>query len=185
MFEEKSASVWYMDGHNLKHSDKTIVKLNYKGLEIAVLKEELRYMVQQFLIKDSYGEYWALGSSIAIVNFKVFKNILDNPTKDEQKYCDYIVDKYKDKQFIKETFNLKIALRKSFNKCEVEYIRRYCPQIYEEAKVRQIMSERNLVFGNTYYDIIAYKKTVDNIKQELHSSSKKQNVKNKKGREAR
>ena len=53
MFEEKSASVWYMDGHNLKHSDKTIVKLNYKGLEIAVLKEELRYMVQQFLIKDS------------------------------------------------------------------------------------------------------------------------------------
>ena len=43
MFEEKSASVWYMDGHNLKHSDKTIVKLNYKGLEIAVLKEELRY----------------------------------------------------------------------------------------------------------------------------------------------
>ena len=65
-----------MDGHNLKHSDKTIVKLNYKGLEIAVLKEELRYMVQQFLIKDSYGEYWALGSSIAIVNFKVFKNIL-------------------------------------------------------------------------------------------------------------
>ena len=76
-------------------------------------------------------------------------------------------------------------MRKSFNKCEVEYIRRYCPQIYEEAKVRQIMSERNLVFGNTYYDIIAYKKTVENIKQELHSSSKKQNVKNKKGREAR
>lgn len=68
MTENQIASVWYIDGNNLKHSNKVIVRLNYNGLDIAVLKEDLNYNYQEFLIKDSNNEYWALG--IAPIKFK-------------------------------------------------------------------------------------------------------------------
>ena len=60
MSENQKARVWYLNGNDLKHSNKIIVKVNYNGLDIAVLKEKLDNNYQEFLIKDKNNEYWAL-----------------------------------------------------------------------------------------------------------------------------
>lgn len=131
MSENQIASVWYIDGNNLKHSNKVIVRLNYNGLDIAVLKEDLNYNYQEFLIKDSNNEYWALG--IAPIKFKNFETVMKNPLAEEKTYCDDILKAYKANIF-KSFFDNKIKNGKWFNKCELEYIYRYYPEIYDNAK---------------------------------------------------
>ena len=65
MSENQIASVWYIDGNNLKHSNKVIVRLNYNGLDIAVLKEDLNYKAPAQLICE-LAECRKYGSNMLI-----------------------------------------------------------------------------------------------------------------------
>jgi hypothetical protein len=90
------------------------VKLNYNGLDIAVLKEDLDYNYQEFLIKDNNNEYWSLG--IAPIKFRNFEKVIENPLAEEKRYCEDICKAYNDKNF-KSFFDNKIKNGKWFNKC--------------------------------------------------------------------
>ncbi len=143
MLENQRVSVWHIDGNDLKHSNKIITKLNYKGIDIAVLKEDLSYSYQELLIKDCNNEYWSLG--IAPIKFKDFETAIKNPLDKENTECDNILKSYNEKN-IKTFFDNKIIKRKWFNKCELEYIYRYYPEIYDNAKKcrEKILEERNI-----------------------------------------
>ena len=70
MVENEKVKVWYINNNDLKYSSKYIVKTKYKGIEIAVLKEDLKFDYQDLLIKDKNNEYWALG--IILLKFENF-----------------------------------------------------------------------------------------------------------------
>ncbi len=143
MLENQKASVWYLDGNDLKHSNKIIVKLNYKGINIAVLKESLTSDYQEFLIHDRNDEYWSL--KIAPIKFKNFEKAIENPQSEEKSYCDQIIKIYSNDTVFKDFFDKKIKDGEWFNKCELEYIYRYYPDIYDKAKNcrEQILIQRD------------------------------------------
>lgn len=143
MSENQKAGVWYINGNDLKHSNKIIVKLNYNGVDIAVLKEDLDYSYQEILVKDKNNEYWALG--IAPIKFKNFEKVIKNPLSEEKSYCDEMMKIYSNDNVFKDFFDKKIKDGKWFNKCELEYIYRYYPDIYDNAKKcrEQILIQRN------------------------------------------
>ena len=143
MSENQKAGVWYINGNDLKHSNKIIVKLNYNGIDIAVLKEDLDYSYQEILVKDKNNEYWALG--IAPIKFKNFEKVIKNPLSEEKSYCDEMMKIYSNDNVFKDFFDKKIKDGKWFNKCELEYIYRYYPDIYDNAKKcrEQILIQRN------------------------------------------
>lgn len=143
MVENQRVSVWHIDGNDLKHSNKIIAKLNYKGIDIAVLKEDLSCSYQDLLIKDHNNEYWSLG--ITPIKFKDFETAIKEPLAKENTPCDNILKLYNEKN-LKTFFDNKIIKRKWFNKCELEYIYRYYPEIYDNAKNcrEQILEQRNM-----------------------------------------
>lgn len=143
MSENQKAGVWYINGNDLRHSNKIIVKLNYNGVDIAVLKEDLDYSYQEILVKDKKNEYWALG--IAPIKFKNFEKVIKNPLSEEKSYCDEMMKIYSNDNVFKDFFDKKIKDGKWFNKCELEYIYRYYPDIYDNAKKcrEQILIQRN------------------------------------------
>ena len=144
MLESKRVSVWLIEGNDLKQKNKVIVKLNYKDTEIAVLKDDLDYNYQEFLIKKGENEYWALG--IAPIKFSNFEKVIENPSVEEKSYCDDILKLYLNNETFKNFFEKKIKNEKWFNKCELEYISRYNPELYESAKQcrEQVISKRNI-----------------------------------------
>ena len=143
MSENQRASVWYIEENNLKHCNKIISKLNYKGLNIAVLKEELNNQYQDFLIKDKNNEYWSLG--IAPIKFRNFEQAITQANETAISYCNDISINLNNARF-KKFFESKIDNEKWFNKCEIEYICRYYPEIYEQAQKcrNNILEQRNV-----------------------------------------
>lgn len=139
--EEKNriANVWYIENNQLKHSSKIITTINYNDMEISILKSEKYYSVQEFLIKDQNNEYWKLG--IVPIKFRLFLEAKSENQRSKE-YCDDITNAYK-KINLKAFWERKISNKKYFNKCELEYIGRYYPDIYENAKESRRIFEEN------------------------------------------
>lgn len=68
----KIAKVWHIDNNELKCCNKKIAIINYKDIEIAILKQEKNWSTQNLLIKDKNNEYWQLG--IIPIKFNLFSN---------------------------------------------------------------------------------------------------------------
>ncbi len=141
MVENQRASVWFINGNDLKHCNKIISKVNYKGFEIAVMKQDLDQEFQQFIFKDKNGEYWELGN--APIQFKEFIHASEYEYSIYEDSCDSTV-KFLHEDKLKGYFEKRIKEGKYFNKCELEYIYRYLPDIYDGAKTsRENIIEKN------------------------------------------
>lgn len=141
--QTKIAKVWHIYNNELTCKNKKITTINFNDLEIAILKEEKDFYVQEFLIKDKNDEYWKLG--IAPIKFKLFINNEVLNTQEQARNEEYkkdIVNAYKNVD-LKVFWQNKIKENKYFNKCELKYIHRYFPEIYEEAKESRRMFEEN------------------------------------------
>lgn len=140
----KIAKVWHICNNELKCSNKKVATTQYNNVEIATLKEDRNYEIQQFLIKDKNNEYWELG--IAPIRLNLFIGdptlYLSAPDKIEQ-YRKDITEAYK-KINLKAFWQKKINEKRYFNKCELEYINRYYPDIYEQAKESRKAFENSL-----------------------------------------
>lgn len=141
MVENQRASVWHIEDNDLKHCNKIISKVNYKGFEVAVLKQDLDLEYQEFIFKDKNNEYWKLGN--APIKFENFVLASQDKLSNKTEYCDSLkglLQEYKLRNF----FEKKIENGRYFNRCELEYIYRYIPEIYEQAKEsRERIIEKN------------------------------------------
>lgn len=141
--ETRIAKVWHIENNELTCKNKKVISINYNDIEISILKEEREFYAQDFLIKDKNNEYWKLG--IAPIKFQLFvsNEVLE---KEEQtrveEYKRDITNTYKDID-LKGFWQKKIEQNKYFNKCELEYIHRYYPDIYEKAKESRRSYEEN------------------------------------------
>lgn len=128
MVENKVEEVWYIENNELIKSNKIISKINYRGMEFAVLRQELNNYNSSLLIKDEQNIYWNLG--IASIKMKEFIKVDEDNTMSE--YCDNIYKTIIDFDFEK-FFSKKIELEQYFNKCELRYISMYFPKLYDNA----------------------------------------------------
>lgn len=125
------ANVWYIDNNELKNGNKVISKINYKGKEIAILKSERNFYYSNFLIKDKDNIYWNLG--ISPIHFEKFVSVnIDDTIKENKKYCDDIYNALSSLD-LEKFFNKKMEKKDYFNKCELKYISKYYPSLYENA----------------------------------------------------
>ena len=139
----KIAKVWHIENNELTCKNKKVVLSTYNDVEIATLKEERYYDVQEFLIKDKNNEYWKLG--IAPIRLNMFIGSIDSYLSEPsvvEKYREDITEAYK-KLDLKAFWKKKINENRYFNKCELEYINRYFPEIYEQAKESRRTFEEN------------------------------------------
>lgn len=130
----KIARVWHISNNELKCSNKKVSISTYNNVEIATLKEERNYDVQEFLIKDKNNEYWSLG--IAPIRLNLFIGDSNSYLSEKEKierYRQDITEAYK-KIDLKAFWVKKINEGRYFNKCELEYIHRFFPDIYEQAR---------------------------------------------------
>lgn len=141
--QTKIAKVWHIENNELACKNKKVISINFNDIEISILKEEREFYAQDFLIKDKNNEYWKLG--IAPIKFQLFvsNNALE---KEEQtgveEYKRDITNAYKNID-LKGFWQKKIEQNKYFNKCELEYIHRHYPDIYEKAKESRRTFEEN------------------------------------------
>lgn len=143
MIENNSIEpVWVIEDNEIKKSNKIVSKIIYKNTEIPVLKSERNSGYQAYLFKDINNEYWAM--RIITIDFdKFIKVAVDDTLKDSKEYCDDMQN-FIAKFDLKEYFDKKINEEMYFNKCELKYISKYYPSIYENAvKSRNIVIERN------------------------------------------
>lgn len=126
--QNKMAEVWYIDENTLKHGNKVITKVDYEGMEVAILKSQRKYQFAEMLIKDEDDIYWNLG--IAPIRFGDF---IDTTIPENKQYCDRIKNIYETFDF-KKYFERKINDNKYFNKCELKYIAKEHPDILSKAK---------------------------------------------------
>ena len=125
-------TVWLIEDNELKKANKRVAKVNYNGTEIAVLKTEVGSYGQEYLFKDKDNEYWKM--NIAGIEFKKFINAsLDSTLTDSKNYCDRVIEKLSTFD-LKEFFTKKIERKNYFNKCELAYISKYFPNMYDMAK---------------------------------------------------
>ena len=125
-------TVWLVEDNELKKTNKIVSKINYNGTEVAVLKQEKDSYSPEFLFKDKNNEYWKMG--IAGIDFKRFVNVsIDNTLAESKEYCDKAI-KTLSSLNLGEFFEKKIERGRYFNKCELAYISKYYPNIYERAK---------------------------------------------------
>lgn len=134
--------VWVIEDNEIKKSNKVVSKIIYKNTEIPVLKSERNSGYQAYLFKDINNEYWAM--RIITIDFdKFIKVAVDDKLKESKEYCDEMQN-FIAKFDLKEYFDKKINEEMYFNKCELKYISKYYPSIYENAvKNRNIVIERN------------------------------------------
>lgn len=134
--------VWDIENNELKKSNKIVSKIIYQNTEIPVLKTERDSCCQDYLFKDINNEYWSM--RIASIDFdKFIKVALDDTLKDSKEYCNKVLN-FVAEFDLKEYFDKKINEEMYFNKCELKYISKYYPSIYENAmKSRNIVIERN------------------------------------------
>lgn len=125
--QNKIAEVWYVENNELKHGNKVISKIDYDGMEVAILKSKKKYEFSYMLTKDEDDIYWNLGN--APIRFRKFLDM----TPDNKEYCDKIKSIYEELN-LKKYFEEKINDGKYFNKCELEYIAKEHPDIFRKAK---------------------------------------------------
>ena len=100
-------TVWLIEDNELKKTNKLVSKLNYKGMELAVLKTELDNYNQDVLIKDQNNEYWKM--NIIRISFDNFaKAINDNTDISNTRYCNEVM-RYFSQKSIEGYFAKKIA----------------------------------------------------------------------------
>lgn len=134
--------VWCIENNELKRSNKIVSKVNYKGLIIPVLKTELSNYNQEFLIQDKNKDYWVM-NLIGIDFNKFVKARFDITATEEREYCDKFVE-FMSKFDFKDYFSKKINREKYFNLCELEYVSKHFPELYENAKkCRETILDRN------------------------------------------
>lgn len=125
-------TVWLIEDNELKKANKVVSKINYNGTEIAVLKQDRDIHEPEYLFKDKDNEYWKMG--IAGIDFKKFINVsIDNTLAESKEYCDKVI-KILSSLNLGEFFEKKIENSRYFNKCELAYISKYYPNMYEKAK---------------------------------------------------
>lgn len=138
--------VWLIDRNELKKANKIVSSVDYKGKEFAVLKTERDDSSQELLIKDANNEYWAM--NFANIEFEHFINVVLDPTIIESRvYCDKVIEKLNEID-LKKVFAKRIEKEQYFNKCELKYISKYYPELYEGAvnsrkKVQERYRQRN------------------------------------------
>lgn len=141
--QTKIAKVWHIENNELTCKNKKVISINFNDIEISILKEEREFYAQDFLIKDKNNEYWKLG--IAPIKVQLFASN-ESLEKEEQtrveEYKRDITNAYKNID-LKVFWQKKIEQNKYFNKCELEYIHRYYPEIYEKAKESRRIFEEN------------------------------------------
>lgn len=141
--QTKIAKVWYIENNELTCKNKKIISINFNDIEISILKEEKDFYAQDFLIKDKNNEYWKLG--IAPIKFQLFITNKDLEKEERIRVEEYkgdITNAYKNID-LKAFWEKKINEKRYFNKCELEYIHRYYPEIYEKAKESRRIFEEN------------------------------------------
>lgn len=141
--QTKIARVWHIENNELTCKNKKVVLSTYNDVDIATLKEERDYDVQEFLIKDKNNEYWKLG--ITPIRLNMFIGSIDSYLSEPsvvEKYRTDITEAYK-KLDLKAFWKKKINEKRYFNKCELEYIHRYFPDIYEQTKESRRIFEEN------------------------------------------
>lgn len=139
----KIAKVWHIDNNELKCCNKKIVIINYKDIEIAILKQEKNWSTQNLLIKDKNNEYWQLG--IIPIKFNLFSNtvITDKEGQNRaEQYRNETTEVYKNMN-LKKFWQKKIERDEFFNKCELAYIEKYYPDILEKAIESRKIFERD------------------------------------------
>lgn len=141
--QTKIAKVWHIENNELTCKNKKVISINFNDIEISILKKEREFYAQDFLIKDKNNEYWKLG--IAPIKVQLFASN-ESLEKEEQtrveEYKRDITNAYKNID-LKVFWQKKIEQNKYFNKCELEYIHRYYPEIYEKAKESRRIFEEN------------------------------------------
>lgn len=141
--ETKIAKVWHIENNELTCKNKKVISINFNDIEISILKGEKEFYTQDFLIKDKNNEYWKLG--IAPIKFQLFvsNNALEREEQTRvEEYKRDITNAYKNID-LKGFWQKKIEQNNYFNKCELEYIHRYYPDIYEKAKESRRIFEEN------------------------------------------
>ena len=141
--QTKIAKVWHIENNELTCKNKKVVSINFNDIEISILKEEKDFYAQDFLIKDKNDEYWKLG--IAPIKFQLFvdNEVIENEEQTRiEEYKKDITNAYKNID-LKGFWQKKIEQNKYFNKCELEYIHRNFPEIYEQAKESRRTFEEN------------------------------------------
>lgn len=141
--QTKIAKVWHIENNELNCKNKKVVSINFNDIEISILKEEKDFYAQDFLIKDKNNEYWKLG--IAPIKFQLFvdNEVIENEEQTRiEEYKKDITNAYKNID-LKGFWQKKIEQNKYFNKCELEYIHRNFPEIYEQAKESRRTFEEN------------------------------------------
>lgn len=141
--ETKIAKVWHIENNELTCKNKKVISINFNDIEISILKGEKEFYAQDFLIKDKNNEYWKLG--IAPIKFQLFvsNNALEREEQTRvEEYKRDITNAYKNID-LKGFWQKKIEQNNYFNKCELEYIHRYYPDIYEKAKESRRTFEEN------------------------------------------
>lgn len=131
------ANVWYIEDNELKNGNKVICKTNYKGREIAILKSERNYSYADMLIKDKDNVYWKLNiAPICFGDFVTCNTDIMNGNKEQSKYtkyCDDICNALSELD-LEKFFNKMIDNNNYFNKCQLKYISKHYPDIYEKAE---------------------------------------------------
>lgn len=141
--QTKIAKVWHIENNELTCKNKKVISINFNDVEIAILKDEKSLYAQDFLIKDKNNEYWKLG--IAPIKFNLFVSHVTLDQEEQARIEEYkkdITNTYKNID-LKGFWQKKIDQNKYFNKCELEYIHRYYPDIYEKAKESRRIFEEN------------------------------------------
>lgn len=141
------ANVWYIEDNELKNGNKIICKTNYKGREIAVLKSERNFSYADMLIKDNDNVYWKLNiAPICFGDFITCNTDIMNGQKEQTKYSKYCDDIYNalSNLDMEKFFNKMIDNNNYFNKCQLKYISKYYPEMYEKAEsCRNSFLEKN------------------------------------------
>lgn len=137
MEKNEIANVWYIENNELKNSNKVICKTMYKDKEIAVLRSERNSSYADMLIKDDDNIYWNLNiAPICFEDFITCNTDLMNGYKEQTRYSKYCDDIYNALSTLdmEKFFNKMIDNNKYFNKCQLKYISKNYPEMYEKAK---------------------------------------------------
>ncbi len=155
-------TVWLIEDNELKKANKRVAKVNYNGTEIAVLKTEVGNYGQEYLFKDKDNEYWKM--NIAGIEFQKFISAsLDSTLTECKNYCDRVIEKLSTFD-LKEFFTKKIERKNYFNKCELAYISKHFPNMYDMAK-------------NSREEYIAENKRIDQEALKARKQQEKETVK--------
>ena len=122
-------TVWRIEDNKLKKANKVVCKMKYEDFEFAFVKSQLESGLANHLIKDGNNEYWDF--YLFTVDIKRL-NAIDVNDEESAIYRKTVKESLKNLS-IEKIFTKKIEVGKYFNMCELEYISRYYPELYDKA----------------------------------------------------